>query len=63
MEENTMKKVAYVIAAICAIAVVAPSFANAEEIVIKRGGHHHHDWHHDRGHHHGHDRGMMRHRN
>jgi hypothetical protein len=62
MEENTMKKFACVIAAICAIAVAAPLVANAEEIVIKRGGHHH-DWDHGHGwHHHGHDRGMMRHR-
>jgi hypothetical protein len=62
MEEDTMKKLAYVIAAICAIAVAAPSVANAEKIVIKRGGHHH-DWHHDRGwHHHGHDRVVIKHR-
>jgi Spy/CpxP family protein refolding chaperone len=65
MEENTMKKLAYVIAAICAIAVAAPSVANAEKIIIKRG--HHHDWHHDRGYHNGwrhhdHDRVVIKHR-
>jgi len=43
-----MKKLAYVIAAISAIAVAAPSIASAETVVIKRHGHHdwHHDWHH-----------------
>ena len=44
-----MKKLAYVIAAISAIAVAAPSIASAETVVIKHG--HHHDWHHDRHHH------------
>jgi hypothetical protein len=63
MEENTMKKFACVIAAICAIAVAAPSVANAEKIVIKRGGGHHHDRYHDRDwHHHGHDRVVIKHR-
>ena len=48
-----MKKLAYVIAAIGAIAVAAPSIANAETVVIKHGHHHdwHHSWHHDRHHH------------
>jgi Spy/CpxP family protein refolding chaperone len=48
MKENDMKKLAYVIAAISAIAVAAPSIASAETVVIKRHGHHdwHHDWHH-----------------
>ena len=64
-EEDTMKKLAYVIAAVCAIAVAAPSVANAEKIIIKRGGHH--DWHHhDRGWHNGwhhhHDRVVIKHR-
>ena len=57
-----MKKLAYVIAAICAMAVAAPSIANAEKIIIKRGDRHH-DWHHDRGwHHHDHDRVVIKHR-
>jgi hypothetical protein len=58
-----MKKFAYVLAAIGAIAVAVPSIASAETIVIKRGGHHH-GWygaraqvHHDRGWHRGWDRG------
>jgi hypothetical protein len=60
MEEDTMKKLAYVIAAVCAIAVAAPSIASAETVVIKRG--HHHDWHRDHGwHHHGHDRVVIKH--
>ena len=48
-----MKKLAYVVAAVCAIAVAAPSVANAEKIIIKRGGHHHMDrgWHHGWHHH------------
>ena len=43
-----MKKLAYVIAAISAIAIAAPSIASAETVVIKRHGHHdwHHGWHH-----------------
>jgi hypothetical protein len=63
MEEDTMKKLAYVIAAICTIAVAAPSIASAETIVVKRGhGWHHHDrgWH--NGWHHHHDRVVIRHR-
>jgi hypothetical protein len=36
-----MKKFAYVLAAIGAIAVAAPSIASAETVVIKRGGDHH----------------------
>jgi hypothetical protein len=61
-----MKKFAYVLAALGAMAVAVPSIASAETVVIKRGGHHH-GWygaraqmyHHDRGwhrgwrHHHG----------
>ena len=36
-----MKKFGYIIAALGAIAVAAPSIASAETVVIKRGGHHH----------------------
>lgn len=39
-----MKKFAYVLAALGALAVAVPSIASAETIVIKRGGHHH-GWH------------------
>ena len=35
-----MKKFGYVIAALGAIAVAAPSIASAETVVIKRGGYH-----------------------
>ncbi|HEY3029864.1 MAG TPA: hypothetical protein VGJ68_06750 [Bradyrhizobium sp.] len=37
-----MKKLGYVLAALGAIAVAAPSIASAETVVIKRGGYHHH---------------------
>ena len=37
-----MKKFGYVIAALGAIAVAAPSIASAETVVIKRGGDHRH---------------------
>jgi len=54
-----MKKFAYVLAALGAMAIALPSIASAETIVIKRGGHHH-GWHgaraqvhHDRGWHNG----------
>jgi Spy/CpxP family protein refolding chaperone len=60
-----MKKLAYVIAAVCAIAVAAPSVANAEKIVIKRGhGWHHHDrgWHNGWHRHHDRDRVVIKHR-
>jgi hypothetical protein len=50
-----MKKFAYVIAALAAIAFAAPSIASAETTVIKHGGMHH-DSHRDRGWHHHHDR-------
>jgi hypothetical protein len=53
-----MKKFAYVLAALGAIAVAAPTIASAETVVIKRG--HNHGWHgaraqihHDRGWHNG----------
>lgn len=35
-----MKKLGYVIAALGAIAIAAPSIASAETVVIKRGDHH-----------------------
>jgi hypothetical protein len=41
MEERTMKKFGYVLAALGAIAVAAPSIASAETVVIKRGDRHH----------------------
>jgi hypothetical protein len=41
LEENNMKKLGYVIAALGAIAIAAPSIASAETVVIKRGGDHH----------------------
>jgi hypothetical protein len=40
-EEDDMKKFGYVIAALGAIAIAAPSMASAETIVVKRGDHHH----------------------
>jgi hypothetical protein len=40
MEEDIMKKLGYVIAALGAIAVAAPSIASAEAVVIRHGGHH-----------------------
>jgi hypothetical protein len=57
-----MKKFGYVIAALAAIALAAPSIANAETVVVGHGMHRDHGWHHhhhDRvvivkhGHHHG----------
>ena len=54
-----MKRFAFVLAAVGAMAVAVPSLASAETVVIKRGGHHH-GWHgaraqihHDRGWHRG----------
>ena len=35
-----MKKFGYIIAALGAIAIAAPSIASAETVVIKRGGYH-----------------------
>jgi hypothetical protein len=35
-----VKKLGYVIAALGAIVIAAPSIASAETVVIKRGGHH-----------------------
>ena len=54
-----MKKFGFVLAALGAIAVATPSIANAETVVIKRGGHHpgwygaHAQMHADRGWHRG----------
>jgi len=36
-----MKKLGYVFAALATLAIAAPSIANAETFVIKRGGHDH----------------------
>ena len=64
-----MKKLAYLVAALGAIVIAAPSIASAQTVVIKRGGgyhqgHHHghgaraHYWsHRDRGYHRGHRHG------
>jgi hypothetical protein len=42
VEEDSMKKFGYVIAALGAIAVAAPTIASAETTtIIKRGGYHH----------------------
>jgi hypothetical protein len=62
-EEDVMRKLGFIIAALGAIAVAAPSIANAETVVIKRGGYHHgygaraemhrgYGWHRGWGHHH-----------
>ena len=55
-----MKKFGYVLAALGAIVIAAPSIASAETVVIKRGGYHHgygaraeFREHHDRGWHRG----------
>ncbi|WP_315718906.1 MULTISPECIES: hypothetical protein [unclassified Bradyrhizobium] len=39
-----MKKIALALASLSVIALAAPSIANAETVIIKRGGHHHHGW-------------------
>jgi hypothetical protein len=39
-EENNMKKFGYVIAALGAIAIAAPSIASAETVVVRHGDHH-----------------------
>ena len=65
-----MKKLGYVIAALGAIAIAAPSIASAEEMVIRHDHdrfnaraemHRDHGWHRDHGGHH-HDRMVVRHR-
>jgi hypothetical protein len=55
-----MKQFGYVLAALGAIVIAAPSIASAETVVIKRGGYHHgygaraeFREHHDRGWHRG----------
>ncbi len=61
MEEKDMTKLGYVLAAMGAIAVAAPSLANAETVVIKHRDHMHRDmhrgwhhaWHRDNGWHRG----------
>jgi hypothetical protein len=56
-----MKKFAYVIAAVAAIAIAAPSIASAETVVVK--GDHHGDMHRDHGWHpHHHDVVVIKHR-
>ena len=42
LEEDIMKKLGYVVAALGALAIAAPTLASAETVVIKRGGYHHH---------------------
>jgi hypothetical protein len=50
MEEDKMKKLGYVIAALGVIAVAAPSIASAETVVVKHRDHGwHHNWHRDYG--------------
>jgi hypothetical protein len=44
-----MKKLGYVIAALGALVIAAPSIASAETVVIKRGGYHGHHHHHGYG--------------
>jgi len=56
-EEDIMRKLGLVIAALGALAIAVPSIASAQTVVIKRGGHHH-GWHGarahmDHGHHYG----------
>jgi hypothetical protein len=62
MEENNMKKLGFVIAALGAIAVAAPSIASAETVVVRHGAraemHRDHGWHRDHGMRH-HDRMMV----
>jgi hypothetical protein len=41
-EEDSMKKFGYVIAALGAIAIAAPSIASAEDVVIRHGDRDHH---------------------
>jgi len=54
-----MKKFGYVLAALGAIVIAAPSIASAETIVVKRGGYHH-GWHGARAEFREHDRGWHR---
>lgn len=52
-----MKKLGMIIAAVGTLALVLPSIASAETVVVRHGDHHHwdHGWHHGWDHHH-HDR-------
>jgi hypothetical protein len=59
-EEDNMKKFAYVIAAVAAIAIAAPSIASAETVVVR--GDHHGDMHRDHWHPHHHDVVVIKHR-
>ena len=60
-----MKKLGYVVAALGALVIAAPTLASAETVVIKRGHHHHGPYgaraeyrmHHDHGWHRGYHRG------
>jgi hypothetical protein len=63
MEEDIMRKLGYVIAALGAIAVATPSIASAETVVVKHAGHPYgaraefrehrdHGWHEGWRHHH-----------
>ena len=66
-----MKKFGYVVAALAAMVIAAPTIASAETIVIKRGGGYHHGHghgygaraeyrgHRDRGWHRGHDKKVV----
>ena len=38
-----MKKLGYIVAALGAIAIAAPSIASAETVVVRHGGHHYWD--------------------
>jgi hypothetical protein len=63
-EEDIMKKLGFIVAAVAAIAIGAPSVASAEKIIIKRGGDHHGSraefrGHRDHGWHRGHDRKVV----
>jgi hypothetical protein len=53
-EEDNMKKLGYIVAALGAIAIAAPSIASAETVVIRHGGHH---WDHARAEYRMHDHG------
>ena len=56
-----MKKFGYVLAAVGAIVIAAPSIASAETVVIKHRDHGwHHGWHGARAEFRGHDRGWHR---
>lgn len=63
LEEYDMKKLGYVVAALGALVIAAPTVASAETVVIKRGHHHHHGPHGARAEYrmHHHDRSWHRH--